>query len=230
MRVTESGALIAVVSDGAGSAVFGAEGAAMVCEHVASRLHAAVESWGVGACSRSKLAGACRSVRDAVRDTRARLADLAAARGAGLADFHATLVGVALTPGRGGIAFHIGDGAALAMAADRRWLLSPPANGEYADTTFFYTESDWRRRLRFSPIGPDFGTVFVMTDGVTDLALSNRGAQPRPHMPFFEPIARFLSGTTREEGERALHATLDSPAMRERTGDDKTLIWASVAA
>ncbi len=227
VTVTDSGALIAVVSDGAGSATFGAEGAAMICERVAARLQVAFD-WGfVRNCSRSMLAGACRSVRDAVVDARESLVALATDRGASIGDFHATLVGVALLPGRGGISFHIGDGAALAVAADSRWQMSPPANGEYADTTYFYTEPGWRGRLRFCRIEPGFETVFVMTDGVTDLALSKQGAQSEPHMPFFDPIARFLSGASREEGESALHATLDSPTMRERTSDDKTLVWAS---
>ncbi len=45
-------------------------------------------------------------------------------------------------------------------------------------------------------------------------------------MPFFEPIGRFLAQASREEGEEALTATLDSEAVRARTADDKTLIWA----
>lgn len=230
VTVTDSGALIAVVSDGAGSAPYGAEGASAICAHVAARLRPVFEGPAVTARPRALLASACRAVRDGVGDARGELTLLADARGADLSDFHATLVGVALLPGRGGISFHIGDGAALAVASDWRWLLSPPANGEYADTTYFYTEADWRRRLRFRLIEPGFETVFVMTDGVTDLALSRRGRESEPHLPFFEPIARFLSTASREDGEAALHATLDSPAVRERTNDDKTLVWASALA
>ena len=77
-----------------------------------------------------------------------------------------------------------------------------------------------------SPIAPGCETIFVMSDGVTELGL--KGAEP--FMPFFEPIARFLATATRAEGELALRATLDSEAVRERTHDDKTLVWAQATS
>jgi hypothetical protein len=227
--VTRSGVLLAMVADGAGSAARGGEGAAMLCARVAERLQVFFD-WGFDrGCSRAMLLGACRSVRDGIVDARNRLvgADEGGAGDGDLADFHSTLVGVALMPTGGGIAFQIGDGATLALDAGDRWVMSAPENGEYADTTFFFTQPDWRRHLRFRFIPPTFETVFVMTDGTTDLALTGAGARRTPFMPFFEPIGRFLAGATRPEGETALAATLDSDAARARSSDDKTLIWAS---
>ena len=221
--VTPGGVLIAVVSDGAGSAKYSGDGAALLCEHVADAL--------VNLLGRSKPKSvAADSLGQAVRDGIAKAREAALALGiereAGLEAFHATLVGAVVVPGKGGLFFHIGDGAALAVSpAGERWLLSPPSNGEYADTTYFFTEQDWQANLRFSPIEPGYETIFVMTDGVTDLGL--QGSQP--HMPFFDPIGRFLAGASREEGELALRATLDSEAARGRTGDDKTLVWAQAA-
>ena len=107
--------------------------------------------------------------------------------------------------------------------------MSGPRNGEYADTTWFFTDEHWRRHLRFSTIDGGFDTIFVMPDGVTDLALLQREGAPEPFMPFFEPIGRYLAGASREQGEQALSATLDSAAVRERTTDDKTLLWAQGA-
>jgi len=129
-------------------------------------------------------------------------------------------------PGKGGLFFHIGDGAALAVASSERWVLSPPSNGEYSHETYFFTEPNWRSNLRFKLIGPGYDTIFVMTDGVTDLGFRNQGGGPQPFMAFFEPIGRFLAGAERGEGETALGATLDTPAARERSTDDKTLVWA----
>jgi hypothetical protein len=229
LHVTDAGALIAVVSDGAGSAALGGEGAALLCAHVVERLAAALE--GKHDVSRAVLAAAVRAVRRGVRDAREAAVADGATRGADIAAYHATLVGAAMLPDKGGLFFHIGDGAALALRSGvPGWLLSPPSNGEYADTTYFFSDADWRRNLRFSLIDSGYDTIFVMSDGVTDLALSQRGGGTEPFLPFFEPIGKFLAGASREEGETALAATLDSAAVRERTTDDKTLVWATVAA
>lgn len=228
LLTTPAGMLVAVVSDGAGSAPFGAEGAAAICDCIVGRLGSLFD--GDPVCSRFALGSGVRAVRDAVRDARSQVARLAAARGCEISAFHATMVGAAMLPGGGGILFQIGDGAALAIASEDRWLLSAPANGEYAGTTFFYTEPDWRCRLRFQLVDPGFETVFLMSDGVTDLGLVRRGEASEAFMPFFAPIARFLSSADRERGEAALHATLDAAPARARSDDDKTLIWANWSA
>lgn len=230
LQVTSGGALIAVVSDGAGSAPCGGEGAALICQAVASRLDGFLALHEAGKCSLGMLAGACRSVVAGVQAARTKAEREAEARGLGLDAFHATMVGAAVLPGRGGIFFHIGDGAALALGqGGARWLLSPPANGEYADTTYFFTEAEWRRNLRFSPLDAGYDTIFLMSDGVTEVALAQNEGGPRPFMGFFEPIGRHLAATSRKKGEAALHATLDGPAVRARNDDDKTLVWASLA-
>lgn len=230
IRVAPGEALIAIVSDGAGSARYGGEGAATLCTMLAARL----DEWtrrAAGACSRAMLAGACRAVVSGIGEVRSAIAARSTESGNALADFHATLVGAVMLPGKGGLFFHIGDGAGLAIGdLGARWTLSPPVNGEYADTTYFYTDDDWRRHLRFSLIGPDHDTVFLMSDGVTEVALKSTGEGPEPFMPFFDPIARFLAGADRVAGEEALAATLDGDAIRSRIDDDKTLVWASLAA
>lgn len=229
IRNTPEGALIAIASDGAGSARFGGEGAELLCSNVAASLERHLKQTDEPSCSRSNMMALGRSIRDGVRSARSAVRAVAHGRdGSTLADFHATLVGGVLLPGRGGLLFHIGDGAAIAMSANGdRWTLSAPRNGEYADTTYFFTDDEWWLSLRLAKALPDQRTLFVMTDGVTDIGLANTQAGKVPYMPFFLPISRFLADRGRTEGETALAATLDSPGICERTTDDKTLIWAS---
>jgi hypothetical protein len=225
--VTPGGILIAVVSDGAGSARFGGEGAAMICGQVSAAL-AKLVGRGKAKPSRGWIRKARQAICAGIEAARAQVLD-EVPPDAGLYDYHATLVGAVMLPGMGGMLFHIGDGAALAMTpAGERWLLSEPRNGEYSNETYFFTQFDWRRHLRFRLVAPGLDTIFVMSDGVTDVGLKHNGRGQEPFMPFFDPIGRFLASAGREEGQEALAATLDSAAIRERSDDDKTLVWAQL--
>jgi hypothetical protein len=156
----------------------------MLCEHVTAAL---VRTLGPGWLrpSRALLRRVVRSVCAGVEAARAEALDRASPDG-GFGDYHATLVGAVVVPGTGGLFFHIGDGAALAVARDgARWVMSAPHNGEYSHETYFFTQSDWRRQLRFKLVEPGFDTIFVMTDGVTDVGLKQMGARLEPFMPFF---------------------------------------------
>lgn len=147
--------------------------------------------------------------------------------GVTLADFNATLVGCVGWHG-GGLLFHIGDGAAVALDATSLHVLaiSPPENGEFAEQTFFYTGSEWREHLRFTPVPLGANLIALMSDGAMTfgIAANRRDVDRR----FFGPVTRFLSrdGVSPQAGSAALLATLSSPGACRVTHDDKTLLWA----
>jgi hypothetical protein len=208
--------LVAVLSDGAGSAPRGDEGARHLVETVTRRLAAAAEAGGPADGWEAEVAAAIQHARDT----------LPADAEHSLPSFHATAVGVVVAGAEGGLFFHIGDGAGAALRAGE-WdggTVSLPANGEYADQTYFYTEDGWRDNLRFLPVAGPFDRVVLVSDGAAAFAMApgGRGLDPR----FMEPVDRYLCGVDLETGTAALAATLNSPGARGVTGDDKSLVWA----
>lgn len=212
-----SNALVAVVSDGAGSAIYGGQGAWMTCRTVveAARKHFA-------SSSSSPTDEQCWLWLDDVRDRIAKAAD---GRGVPSRQFAATLIAVIASEAET-LILHIGDGAAV-LFVDGEWKApSWPENGEYASTTFFVTD-DPVARLRITR-APAAAAVAVFTDGIERLALDFTAG--RPHRPFFDGIIRPIrdadgNGRSRPLCE-SLARYLDSAAINERTDDDKSLVLA----
>lgn len=217
------GWLVAAISDGAGSAPRSAEGARAVCDGVVSHIVAHLSLLGSDTSGAIEETAGRLLVAEAVESVRASLIEISSK--SSIAEFHATLVGVIAGPS-GGLFFHIGDGAACATDAQNLTptIMSLPENGEYANETFFVTQSDWHGHLRLKSFNGQFNLIALMSDGVTPFALGPGAEQP--HAPFFHPISRYLAGHTQEEGEKALAATLARDAVRSITGDDKTFVWA----
>jgi len=212
-----SNALLAVVSDGAGSASFGGQGAWMTCRTVAqaARRHLAISS-------EMPSDEQCWLWLDEARD---RIAYAANRRGATPRQFAATLVAVIASETES-LILHVGDGAAV-LDVDGEWQApSWPENGEYASTTFFVTD-DPTPRLRVTRTGRAT-SVAVFTDGIERLALDF--ASKRPHQPFFDGVVKPIKRADGQGRSRPLSASLarylDSEAINERTDDDKSLILA----
>jgi hypothetical protein len=218
-----NGWILGVVSDGAGSAYRCVEGARMVCEGLVRHLTPLIGQLDTGNHVGFEQSNVRLWIAEGIELVRSDIVRIAA--GDPLAAFHATLIGVMAGP-YGGTFFHVGDGAAFAtMASDfSKIIFSYPENGEYANETYFFTQTDWERHLRLTPFDGQFDLLALMSDGVTPFALAP-GAEA-PHEPFFGPLSRYLAGHTSEEGHKALAATLERDAIRRITGDDKTLVWA----
>jgi len=225
VKLADGDCLVAIVSDGAGSACRSGRGASLLCEALGNALLAARRARG-GTRLGELDDGVLRDwVEQGIDEVRARLIAEARETAGSLADFHATLVG-AIADGSGGAFFHIGDGAAVAAAAHDlgQFALSAAANGEYANETYFFTMEEWRSHLRLTRFGPQYDLLALMSDGVTPFALSRGGGAP--FLPFFEPVSRFLQDSDPETGHAALVELLERDALRAISGDDKSLVWA----
>jgi hypothetical protein len=214
--------LIAITSDGAGSAERAEEGSALACETVLASVERWVETSG-GDVGEVGVATAARWVEDA----RAAIAARAMETGLTCRDFACTLA-VGVVGARAAAFLQIGDGAIVVRSGNAYEVVFWPDGGEYANMTWFLTEDDWLRHLHFDMKRAAVDEVAVMTDGVQRLALEfeTRAA----HEPFFQSMFRALRGAppglaTALEPE--LVAFLDSDPVNARTDDDKTLVLAT---
>lgn len=212
--------LFAVVSDGAGSAKFGGQGASIICRTLVGLARSALRSapelpddetiwtWLDIARDRIQLAAKKRELTPR--------------------DFAATLVLVMASP-ETIVTAHVGDGAIVARDKENAlWsVLSEPHNGEYASTTYFVTD-DPQPTLRIGRHPNQFNAIAAFSDGIENLVLDSvTGAASSA---FFAPMAKPLdaSSTIGKDSKlsRSLADFLASDRLNERTDDDKTLIIA----
>lgn len=217
-HVCRGNKLVAVVSDGAGSARFGKIGAGIVCETLCDILAAAPFS------------NIRQKIIDALQIARQKLVLHRLNKNkneSGIIDFAATVVGVVYCQNKG-VFFHIGDGAGIALPrkSGGKTIISRPENGTFACETYFYTMDDWQDSLRFTPF-EKAGSLMLMTDGVTGFAFKNDYENAEDG--FIEPINRYLrQEPDARRAARALNNTLNTPRACQLNADDKTLLWAGL--
>jgi hypothetical protein len=212
--------LIAVVSDGAGSARRGARGAELATELVAAEALVWLRGGGsVRDLDRTRVAGWLERVRAAIFGE-------AEACASEPRDFAATLL-FALLDARTAAFGQIGDGAIVTSAEPGEWLTQWwPRHGTYANQTFFITDADAPERLAFGHSLFPITEVALFTDGL-ERVLLDFGVR-EPHGPAFEsmlgPLRAADGAGHMERLSSALAGYLASPAVASRTGDDITLV------
>ena len=219
--VGTSNYIVVSVSDGAGSAQFGGEGASLVC-HSLSRSVSDFIRKNASLPAESDV----ESFLDSARD---RIYLAAERRGLTPRDFAATLV-MFISNGVKSVFAHIGDGCSVCFDAEKEEWIAPswPEHGEYASTTFFVTD-DPKPRLRvFEHVG-EVTAVVAFSDGLERLALDFSTQQP--FHKFFAAMSNPIVASVSKGKDRDLSAKLldylASNSINSRTDDDKTLVIAS---
>lgn len=210
--------LVAVVSDGAGSARYSKTGAKLICETLCNLL------------IKSKYENIQQEVIKAIEITRQKLIihRLNKTKNtAGLNNFAATVVGVFYHKGKG-IFFHIGDGAGIAFKQNEydTLIISEPENGAFSCETYFYTMDNWQEALRFTSF-ENADRIMLMTDGVTGFVFSDDFYKIRQN--FLIPIVQYLENESQKKSAvRALENTLNDERAQHLNADDKTILWAKL--
>lgn len=212
--------LVAVVSDGAGSASHSRRGSRMVCHGF---MRAMARYLSDAAECEIPDEEVIRGFMDGIRD---RIAIAARRAHRSRRAFAATLVAIIAAPNWTLIA-HVGDGAcAVSTTESGPWLVpSWPWHGEYASTTAFVTE-DPEPRLRLTVLPHGIHRFAVFSDGLERMVLDHE--RKRAFAPFFE---RMLLPLQRSQGRgrdralsQALRKFLAGRAVTERTDDDTSLV------
>jgi serine/threonine protein phosphatase PrpC len=212
--------LFAVVADGAGSAMFGGQGASIVCRTLATNARAALHATN-GLPDDDTIWAWLDEARD-------RILLAAANRQKTPRDFAATLV-LVMASQTEVVTAHIGDGAVVARDDESgAWtLLSEPHHGEYAATTYFVTDEP-QPALRIGRFPNHFDALAAFSDGIENLVIDS--ATGEPSAGFFNPMAKPLIASTilgkDKSLSKSLASFLASDRLNERTDDDKTLIVA----
>jgi Protein phosphatase 2C len=221
LTVGDQHSLLAIVSDGAGSAEYSAIGSRLVVECFARCVIAHLRADQPIETITKEL------VLEWLDDVRDHIFRSAQQRSITPRDMAATLVGAIVSLNRA-IVCHVGDGACvLRKKGERDWkVASWPSHGEYASSTYFITD-DPQPTLQFNLLDGEFNEVAIFSDGIERLALDF--VNGNAFAPFFEPMFAPLVALGPGRDRRlslALRKYLDSSRVIERTDDDKSLILA----
>lgn len=213
---------IGLVSDGAGNAPRGAAGAGLACNAGT----AVIEEWAanggiISTVTDEVIAAWVEAIRQRIRLA----AELEALT---QRDYACTLMGSVIGE-KAAVFFQVGDGAIVINAAEDGLVpVFWPESGEYANMTYFVTDSDTLAHLRVKvcTVAPD--EIAIFSDGIQRLALVYESKSA--FKPFFEPMFETLRKSDAAKCDvlsDQLALFLNSPQINERTDDDKTLVLAS---
>lgn len=216
--------IVAVASDGAGSAQFSHIGSALACDLWIDEVHRHIQ------LRREPDEIGERFAKNWIECFQQQIRKKADQYCAKPREFACTVLAVAA--GNDWAAFmQIGDGAIVTSTQDNpdlyHWIFWPD-NGEYANCTYFATESDASKHVRTAFKKQSVEKIALFTDGLQMLSLHYQSKTA--FQPFFRPMFEYLDKTNDQKPvniDLNLAAFLKSPDVNARSDDDKTLIIAS---
>ncbi|MCX7406609.1 MAG: PP2C family serine/threonine-protein phosphatase [Planctomycetales bacterium] len=216
--------LIAVCADGAGSAKHAEIAARMACEKSLAVIQRSVRRISRRGLDETALSE--EDVKQCFLQARRRLEAQAETDGTPLREYACTLL-IAVVAPQFALFGQLGDGAiVLDIVGDEMQTVFWPRRGEYANTTWFLSGTDWESQVQIDRRSSELRHLAMLTDGLQPLALDD--SRKRPHAPFFAPMFRALHGQVDvKQFQAPFRAFLESNDVNDRTDDDKTLILAS---
>jgi len=208
--------VVAIVSDGAGSAKHAEIGSNRICSIFTDEVRHLCEESQTVSFDKFK-----ETTSFAIQSARRSLVD----DGYSLADCHATIVATLAFDDRCFLV-HLGDGLQVVLIREPSGAIaacvSEPENGDAANETFFYTEDDWHSHLRITEIPRDVLACFLMSDGMEEFVWNPKTGLK---LPFCRPLLQnarqaVISGQDLNE---ILSEIVSDERTNQFTNDDKTL-------
>lgn len=205
-----SGVYVSALADGAGSCSHADKGA-----EIAAQTAARVVSERFGELIEADRETCVRILLEEIRSSIVHAPDYVEP----IRNYSSTLLFVAVSGDRY-IAGHLGDGVIGGERAGTPFVLSPPDNGEFHNTTFFTTSDQAEERMRIyrGELG-DISGFFLMSDGAAE-SLYNRKSESLA--PALLRIREWADKYAADVVEQALHSNLEK-VIREQTVDDCSL-------
>lgn len=215
----EEEALLCCISDGAGSASHAATASNLVATRATELLERTIRENQITEATVYKVA-------ETIYDE---LQQMASENNTPISEFAATMLACVITP-RTSAFLQIGDGAIVRKNETGNYhLIWWPQTGEYHNTTFFLVDDEHMPNLKVLITDEPTAEVALLTDGLQMLALSVE--TQNAYQPFFEGLFAPLRHATDKDKISLLNGKLkewlNSPAINNRTDDDKTLFLAT---
>ncbi|WP_066067013.1 PP2C family serine/threonine-protein phosphatase [Neobacillus soli] len=219
--------LVAVVSDGAGSAKFSDQGSSLACSLFLKEV--------------TKYLSIDKVIKDLGKvfienwlDTfQAEILSLANDLEVPIREFACTFL-AAVVGNDYAAFFQVGDGAIVLLDTEPespeenyKWIFWPD-KGEFENTTYFITDPKVKKRIKIDDLHRSVDEISLFTDGIQHLTLHYQ--TQTVHNPFFKPMFNVLRKAERDNQDQlnsSLAKFLNSERVNEKTDDDKTLLLAT---